>query len=67
MIKGPNPDLVILFAVSKENARQRYIGRARDANDSMDKFERRYAEYEREGPPVEEAYREDGLLIEVRI
>jgi adenylate kinase family enzyme len=39
----------------------------RDTNDSDEKFERRFAEYEVETLPVEEAYRKRGILFDVGI
>ncbi|KAL1796623.1 hypothetical protein ACET3X_005163 [Alternaria dauci] len=59
------PDIVLSLRVSKQNAKARYLARARDSNDSDEKFERRFAEYERETIPVEEAYRQHGILIDV--
>jgi len=61
------PDVVLSFRVTKENAKARYVARARDSNDSTYKFERRFAEYELETWPVEEVYRQAGKLIDVRI
>ncbi|KAF5675279.1 adenylate kinase [Fusarium heterosporum] len=60
-----NPDLVLSFQITKENARSRYLRRARDHNDSADKFERRFAEYELETIPVATVYQKRGLLISV--
>ncbi|PSN66452.1 adenylate kinase 1 ATP binding protein, partial [Corynespora cassiicola Philippines] len=57
------PDIVLLFEVSEENARARYLGRGRDDNDSREKFERRFAEYRRETLVVEEAYEQRGILL----
>ncbi|KAF5585494.1 adenylate kinase [Fusarium subglutinans] len=57
------PDLVLSFQITKENARARYLGRARDTNDSADKFEKRFKEYELETVPVEEEYRNRGILV----
>jgi adenylate kinase family enzyme len=59
------PDVVLGFEVTKHNAKERYLGRARDTNDSAYKFERRFAEYEVETVPVKEAYRDRGILISV--
>jgi len=59
------PDIVISLRVSKQNAKARYSARARDSNDSYEKFERRYAEYEVETLPVEKTYRQRGVLIDV--
>lgn len=59
------PDVVLSFNVDKHVAKARYLGRARDANDSEDKFERRFAEYVRETVPVKEVYRQRGILIDV--
>jgi len=59
------PDIVISLRVSKQNAKARYSARARDSNDSDEKFEKRYAEYEVETLPVEETYRQRGILIDV--
>ncbi|KAH6953555.1 adenylate kinase 1 ATP binding protein [Fusarium avenaceum] len=61
------PDVVLDFEVTKQNAKQRYLGRARDTNDSEDKFERRFAEYGVETVPVKEAYQEQGIVISVDI
>lgn len=60
------PDLVLSFQVMKHNAKERYLGRARDNNDSAHKFEKRFTEYEVETVPVEEEYRRHGVLIPVR-
>lgn len=59
------PDVVLAFKVAKSNARERYLGRGRDSNDSREKFERRFAEYEEETLAVEEVYRHRGVLVEV--
>ncbi|KAK2729778.1 adenylate kinase [Colletotrichum kahawae] len=59
------PDVVLLLSVTKENAETRYLARGRDRNDSTEKFTKRYAEYLNEGPPVEQHYRDAGLLVEV--
>jgi UMP-CMP kinase len=61
------PDIVFSFRVSKHIAKARYLGRGRDANDSEEKFERRFEEYERETSLVEEEYRRRGSLLEVSI
>ncbi|KAI9162986.1 adenylate kinase 1 ATP binding protein [Paramyrothecium foliicola] len=66
--EGPpvlQPDIVLSFHVTKDNAKARYLSRARDANDSEDKFERRFAEYERETVPVENIYRQRGILMQI--
>jgi adenylate kinase family enzyme len=60
------PDLVLSFQVLKQNARERYLTRVRDTNDSADKFEKRFTEYELETVPVEEEYRRGGVLVAVR-
>jgi adenylate kinase family enzyme len=60
------PDLVLSFQVLKQNARERYMSRARDNNDSADKFEKRFTEYESETVPVEDEYRRRGVLVPVR-
>ncbi|KAG7429131.1 adenylate kinase [Fusarium oxysporum f. sp. raphani] len=57
------PDLVLSFEVTKQNAKERYLGRARDTNDTAHKFERCFAEYEVETTPVKEAYQQRGILI----
>ncbi|KAF4990611.1 hypothetical protein FGRMN_8370 [Fusarium graminum] len=57
------PDLVLSFEITIENAKARYLHRARDHNDSADKFERRFAEYELETTPVAAEYHQRGLLI----
>lgn len=59
------PDVVLAFGVTRENAEARYLARARDGNDSREKFERRFAEYVGETVPVEEVYRRRGVLVEV--
>ncbi|PNP80906.1 hypothetical protein FNYG_05721 [Fusarium nygamai] len=59
------PDLVLSFQITKQNARARYLGQARDANDSAQKFDKRFTEYELETVPVEEEYRKCGILINV--
>ncbi|KAK7757351.1 hypothetical protein SLS62_000363 [Diatrype stigma] len=59
------PDVVLSLRVTKENARARYLARARDSNDSQEKFEKRFVEYETETIPVEEVYRQRGVLIDV--
>jgi adenylate kinase/UMP-CMP kinase len=59
------PDVVISLRVSKQNAKERYASRARDSNDSDEKFERRFAEYEVETIPVEETYRQRGVMVDV--
>lgn len=59
------PDVVISINVTGDNAKARYLSRGRDHNDSAMKFQRRYDEYLREGCPVEEHYREAGLIIDV--
>jgi len=59
------PDIILSLRVSKQNAKARYSARARDSNDSDEKFERRFSEYEEETLPVEEVYRERGILIDV--
>lgn len=61
------PDIVLCFGVTKENARARYLARARDSNDSEEKFERRFAEYEDKTVYVEEVYRQRRKLIDVSI
>ncbi|KAK5674269.1 hypothetical protein LTS10_013007 [Elasticomyces elasticus] len=59
------PDVVLAICVSKYNAQARYVSRARDARDSDEKFEKRFAEYEAETMPVEEIYRKRGILVEI--
>ncbi|RYO94503.1 hypothetical protein DL764_007822 [Monosporascus ibericus] len=59
------PDIVLSFEATKQNAKARYLARARDSNDSKEKFERRFAEYEAETRAVEEVYRQRGVLIDV--
>ncbi|KAK1997263.1 hypothetical protein LX36DRAFT_681890 [Colletotrichum falcatum] len=59
------PDVVLLVNVARDKAETRYLARARDRNDSADKFARRFAEYLEEGPVVEKHYREAGLLVEI--
>lgn len=64
---GAKPDVVLSLRVTKQNARARYLARARDSNDSQEKFEKRFVEYEVETVPVEEVYRQRGVLIDVGI
>ncbi|KAI1650409.1 P-loop containing nucleoside triphosphate hydrolase protein [Daldinia loculata] len=59
------PDIVLCFKVTKQNAEARYLARGRDSNDSKEKFERRFVEYEAETMEVEEVYRQRGILIDV--
>ncbi|KAJ4011022.1 hypothetical protein NW766_007654 [Fusarium irregulare] len=61
------PDLVLSFQVLKHNAKERYLKRARDNNDSAHKFEKRFTEYEVETVPVEEKYRRHGVLIPIDV
>ncbi|KAF5698588.1 adenylate kinase [Fusarium globosum] len=61
------PDLVFSFQITKQNARARYLRRGRDTNDSVDKFERRFTEYELETLPVEQEYRKRGILISIDV
>lgn len=61
------PDIVLCFSFTKENARARYLARARDSNDSEEKFERRFAEYEDKTVHVEQVYRQRRKLIDVSI
>ncbi|KAF1949820.1 P-loop containing nucleoside triphosphate hydrolase protein [Byssothecium circinans] len=62
---GYRPDAVLKVVVEKEKAKMRYLSRGRDSNDSAEKFEKRFAEYERESPPVEKLYVDAGILMEV--
>ncbi|KAF5600929.1 adenylate kinase [Fusarium pseudoanthophilum] len=64
---GIKPDLVLSFQISKQNARARYLGRARDANDSAQKFDKRFAEYELETIPVEEEYCKRRILVSIDV
>jgi adenylate kinase family enzyme len=59
------PDIVLSLRVSKQNAKARYSARARDSNDSKERFERRYSEDEQETLHVEEIYGKRGTLIDV--
>lgn len=59
------PDVVLSLNVTRENAEARYLARARDGNDSVVKFGRRFAEYLEYGRAVEQYYWEAGLLIYV--
>lgn len=59
------PDVVLKFDVTKENAKTQYLGRGRDGNDSVEKLEKRFDEYEKETPEVEEAYAARNVLITV--
>ncbi|KAF5617692.1 adenylate kinase [Fusarium tjaetaba] len=61
------PDLVLSFQITKQNARDRYLGRARDANDSAHKFDKRFVEYELETVPVEEEYRKRRILVSIDV
>lgn len=61
-----SPDIVLSFEVTKQNAKSRYLSRARDSNDSSDKFEKRFREFELETKAVEDVYRQRGILIDVR-
>jgi UMP-CMP kinase len=61
------PDIVLLFEVTESNARSRYLGRGRDSNDSREKFERRFAEYQQETSLVEDEYQQRGVLLRVRV
>jgi UMP-CMP kinase len=61
------PDIVLSLRTSKHSAKARYLSRGRDDNDSEDKFEKRFAEYERETTIVAEVYRRWGILVDVRI
>jgi adenylate kinase family enzyme len=61
------PDIVLSLEITKQNAKARYLARARDGNDSNEKFERRFAEYEAETRTVEEVYRQRGILLDVGI
>ncbi|KAI1799741.1 P-loop containing nucleoside triphosphate hydrolase protein [Daldinia bambusicola] len=63
--ENAKPDVVLRVDVTKQNAGARYSARARDSNDSKDKFERRFAEYVAETIPVEKVYRQRGILIDV--
>ncbi|RBR26070.1 uncharacterized protein FIESC28_01098 [Fusarium coffeatum] len=59
------PDLVLSFQVLKHNARERYLSPARDNNDSVHKFEKRFTEYQVETVPVEDEHRRRGVLVPV--
>ncbi|KAF4439586.1 adenylate kinase [Fusarium acutatum] len=59
------PDIVLSFQITTQNARARYRGRTRDANDSAQKFDKRFTEYELETVPVEEEYPKRGTLVSV--
>ncbi|KAG9503514.1 hypothetical protein J7337_003465 [Fusarium musae] len=61
------PDLVLSFQITKQNAKARYLNRGRDTNDSADKFEKRFTEYELETLPVEQEYRERGILVSIDV
>lgn len=61
------PDILLSLRVSKQNVKARYSARARDSNDSKEKFERRFSEDEQETLHVEEIYRERGTLIDLSI
>ncbi|KAF5706936.1 adenylate kinase [Fusarium mundagurra] len=61
------PDLVLSFQITKQNARDRYLSRGRDTNDSADKFEKRFKEYELETVLVEEEYRKRGILVSIDV
>lgn len=62
-----SPNIVLMLEVTEDNAGARYLRRGRDANDSQEKFEKRFAEYRRETSVVEEAYRQRGILIQVSV
>ncbi|KAF3182635.1 hypothetical protein TWF788_005949 [Orbilia oligospora] len=62
---GSKPDVVLSFKVDKKIARERYLARGRDGNDTKEVFQKRFAEYILETVPVEEAYRKRGMLIEI--
>lgn len=59
------PDLVLSLRVDRQRAKERYLARGRDGNDSAEKFERRFDEYVKESLAVEELYEQKGLLIKV--
>jgi adenylate kinase family enzyme len=59
------PDVVLSLRVTMANAKTRYVAWVRDKNDEAEKFERRFAEYDRETLPVEAEYRRRGVLIDV--
>jgi UMP-CMP kinase len=61
------PDVVLSLEVTKHNAKSRYLSRGRENNDSEEKFQNRFAEYERETVTVEEMYRKRGISITVSI
>ncbi|KAF2681398.1 adenylate kinase 1 ATP binding protein [Lentithecium fluviatile CBS 122367] len=61
------PDIVLSFGVTKDNAKARYLARGRDDNDSAEKFEKRFVEYEDETMPVEELYRQHEILIDIDV
>lgn len=61
------PDIVLLFDVTENNARLRYLARGRDSNDSKEKFEKRFREYQRETSVVETEYEQRGILLRVSI
>jgi UMP-CMP kinase len=59
------PDIVLSLETTQSKAKARYLGRGRDDNDSEEKFEKRFAEYELETSLVGETYRRRGILITV--
>lgn len=59
------PDIVLLFDVTEDTARLRYLRRGRDSNDSKEKFEKRFREYQRETTLVEAKYEQRGILLRV--
>ncbi|KAL5607021.1 hypothetical protein FOBRF1_007518 [Fusarium oxysporum] len=61
------PDLVLSFQITKQNARARYLRRGRDTNDSADKFEKGFKEYELETVRVEDKYRKRGILVSIDV
>jgi UMP-CMP kinase len=61
------PSIVFSLQATKHNAKIRYLSRGRDGNDSAQKFENRFTEYEQETVPVEETYKQRGILISVGI
>ena len=59
------PDVVLFFDVTRENALERYLSRAREPTDNEQLFEKRYVKFEEESLKVIEGYKERGNLISV--
>ncbi|KAK7193278.1 hypothetical protein DPSP01_008121 [Paraphaeosphaeria sporulosa] len=62
----PVPHIMLFFDVTREIARAWYLGRARDAEYSEEKFDKRFAKFEVETLPVVERYRGKCILISIK-